>query len=112
MFSIQQEYINDIKVLHLDGRIDTKATAHLQTEVDVIIAEDTNKLIVDCRQLSYVSSTGIRMFLILYRFFASKNKKMVLCGLNKVIDNVFDIAGLKEIFNIDSDCKNAIKNML
>jgi anti-anti-sigma regulatory factor len=52
------------------------------------------------------------MFLILYRFFASKNKKMVLCGLNKVIDNVFDIAGLKEIFNIDSDCKNAIKNML
>jgi len=37
---------------------------------------------------------------------------MVLCGLNKVIDNVFDIAGLKQIFTIEADCKNAIKNML
>lgn len=112
MFSIQQEYINDIKVLHLDGRIDMNNTNKLQAVVDEIIAEDTHKLIVDCRQLSYVSSTGIRIFLLLYRFFASKDKTMVLCGLNKVIDNIFDIAGLKQIFVIEPDCKSAIKNLL
>jgi anti-sigma B factor antagonist len=112
MFSIDRETINDVELIRINGRVDMQAMTVLQKEIDILIVENIDKLIVDCRNMDYISSTGIRIFLILYRFFASKEKHMIICGLNSVVDNIFDMAGLKQIFQIEDDCKNAVKKLL
>ncbi len=112
MLLINREQISDIQILRLEGNVDIQTMTILQKEIDKIITEDTAKLIVDNRNLKYLSSTGIHMFLTLYKFFSDKNKHLIICGLNNVLDDIFEIAGLKQIFEIEADCKNAVKILL
>ena len=58
-------------------------------------------VIVDCEGMDYISSSGLRVFLVTYKMIAQKGGKLSIRNLQPLVKNVFDMSGFSQIFNIE-----------
>ena len=58
-------------------------------------------VIVDCEGMDYICSSGLRVFLGLYKMIAQKGGKLIIRNLQPLVKNVFDMSGFSQIFNIE-----------
>ena len=84
----------------LNGRIDTTTIEQFQQTANVLIEEENPDIEIDCTALSYTSSQGLRVFLMLQKNVMKKGGKMVLRNLNPQVKEVFDITGFSNIITI------------
>src|SRR5262245_19856760 len=90
----------DIVTLSLSGRLDTTTAKAFEETILGQIESGDRRFIIDVAQLDYVSSAGLRVFLLAGKRLDSANGKMVLCALKDPVKEVFDIAGFSSIFSI------------
>ena len=81
----------------LEGRLDTTTAP----EFDGFLTENlmgTSALTIDCSELAYVSSAGLRVLLT-----ANKKMKgeMKLTGVQELVMEVFEMTGFADIFVIE-----------
>lgn len=93
----------DFIILAIDGRIDTLTAGDFEIYVMQEIAKGKPKLIIDCSGLSYISSSGLRVFLMAQKKMLSSGGQLSLCCLQPPIKEIFDISGFSGIFNICED---------
>jgi anti-anti-sigma factor len=86
-------------VLGLSGRVDATNAAVLEQRILALIDAGEKRLVIDCAQLQYISSAGLRVLLIAAKRL-SDGGKLALATLNSQIHDVFDIAGFSSIFQI------------
>ena len=99
MNTIIKEENNDL-VAYFEGRLDT--TAASQTAKDVMPLNDCigHNIILDCTQLEYISSSGLRLFLGVLKNAKPKGSTVTVTGLNDDLKQVFDEIGFTQLFNI------------
>lgn len=90
-------------VILIHGRLDTTNYLELEKLINQLIDEGALKLVVDCSNMDYVSSSGLRVFLIGLKKMNLVQGRFVLCGLQETIREIFEIAGFNSIFTIYSD---------
>lgn len=88
------------------GRIDTITSAEFENAVMKAFESEKQAIILDCTKLDYISSSGLRVFLLLQKKAKASAVALNVCGLNPSIKEIFDISGFSGIFNILSDCKD------
>ena len=86
-------------VLGVSGRIDATNAGVLEHKILALIDAGEKRLVIDCAQLQYISSAGLRVLLIAAKRL-SDGGKLALATLNHQIRDVFDIAGFSSIFQI------------
>jgi anti-anti-sigma factor len=99
---------NGIKFLELHGKIDGSATDFDKELADMVVGE--NKIIVDCSELNFISSLGLRAFLSAVKTVSNSNGTIAICNLSQPITEVFKMAGLTKIFQIYSNIDEAIES--
>jgi anti-sigma B factor antagonist len=57
-------------------------------------------IVLDCTDLEYISSSGLRLFLSLRKAAASKGGKVIVKAINKDIRSVFMMTGFLNLFEI------------
>ncbi len=87
-------------VVALNGELDTVTTAQMGEELNRIIEMASNQLIIDCKDLEYISSSGLRFFMQLKRHSEQLNGTVTLINMNQDVKEVFRISGFHHIFNI------------
>jgi anti-anti-sigma factor len=90
----------DEVVVALNGELDTVTTAQMGEELNRIIEMASNQLIIDCKDLEYISSSGLRFFMQLKRHSEQLNGTVTLINMNQDVKEVFRISGFHHIFNI------------
>lgn len=86
-------------IVALLGRLDTTTAPTLENAINENIS-DSEKLILDCKGLEYISSAGLRVVL-------NAQKKMQQMGEMKVVNvceevmEVFEITGFVDILTIE-----------
>lgn len=55
---------------------------------------------IDCTGMTYTSSQGLRMFLMMQKSVMSRGGKMVMIHMNPQVKEVFDITGFSNIIAI------------
>ena len=83
----------------VSGRIDTLTAPSLEEKVREI-ENDADKLIIDMREVEYISSAGLRVIVAAHRTMLPKNG-LVLRGLTKNVSTVINLTGFNKILNID-----------
>ena len=58
-------------------------------------------VVVDCAGMSYICSSGLRVFLVLNKNITAKGGKLIIRNLQPLVKNVFDMSGFSQIFNIE-----------
>lgn len=88
-------------LIKISGRLDTNSSTQFAQAIAPILQGPTNCVRLDCSDLAYISSSGLRMFLMLQKNIAQKKGTLRLTGLNDSIKEVFAITGFAAIFTIE-----------
>lgn len=84
----------------LDGRVDSTNADQFQKDIAPLMEGDNLDIDIDCTNMTYTSSQGLRVFLLLQKSLMSRNGKMVLRNMNPRVKEVFDITGFSNIITI------------
>ena len=85
-------------VAFFEGRLDTAAAIATEQEVKPLYDNTDFDIILDCSQLQYISSSGLRLFLGLLKTAKPKGSHVYITGLNSDLKQVFDITGFTSLF--------------
>lgn len=105
--NITTEKIKGFSVLKIDGRIDTSNSSVFEAKTDQLFSSGAKNIIFDCSGLNYISSSGLRVFLVTQKKAISLNGKLHLCNMQPAIKEIFDISGFTNIFRIFGSLKEA-----
>lgn len=84
----------------LVGRLDTPAAVEVSREVQPLLDHAGDTLILDCSDLTYISSSGLRIFLTLRKAAAAAGGEVIVEGLSNEIRQVFMMTGFLQLFEI------------
>lgn len=108
MINIEITKEDEISIITVAGDVDASSSIYLDEALTKLVQESSVKLImIDGTQLDYISSAGLGVFMSYIDDFKINNIKMVLFGLSKKVQNVFEILGLDQLLNIVADKKEA-----
>ena len=102
-----EEKVGDIKVLHLRGRLDLAAAPEFERRVKMLIGAGEKKIVFDCRDLKYVSSSGLGAFIACGKEL-SNDGKLVFAGLNQHVESLFEMTGVSRVFTIYKTKEDAL----
>ena len=91
---------NGILTDYMKGRLDTATAPQAESELEADVAA-AKELILDMKELRYVSSAGLRLLLKLHKA-RSKKDGMRLRGVNESIMEILDLTGFTDILHIES----------
>lgn len=87
-------------IVQLIGRIDTTNASKFQEDIQPLMEGNAPDIELDCSQMDYTSSQGLRIFLILQKSVNARQGKMVMKNMNPKVKEIFDITGFSSIINI------------
>src|SRR5215813_13995955 len=71
----------EIVTLSLSGRLDATTAKAFEEKILAQIESGDRRFVIDLAQLDYISSAGLRVFILAAKRLNSANGKMVLCAL-------------------------------
>ena len=97
--------IADIKkekytIMEISGRLDTTNYQELEKELQDRLDAGEKNIILDCEKLDYVSSSGLRVFLMFLKKIRELKGKFIICAMQEEIREIFKISGFTSIFEI------------
>ena len=97
---IIQEKVNDVAIVEIKGRLDVTTASDLEQVFTKLLSENQNKVLVECRELEYISSAGLRVLLNAAKQYNKVSGQIMLAGLSQNVKQVFEISGFTSIFPI------------
>lgn len=82
------------------GRLDTPAAVQATKDMQPLMEQADKVITLDCSELEYISSSGLRLFLSLRKETAAKGGKVVIENINDEIKKVFMMTGFYNLFEI------------
>lgn len=96
--TINKKIVDETLVVELEGRLDTNTAPQLETELNNSY-EGISRLIIDMKELAYISSAGLRVLLSAQKIM-NKQGEMIVRNVNDVIAEIFEVTGFVDILNI------------
>lgn len=84
------------------GRLDTPASLEVSKQLEPVLEDASGKTVLDCSQMTYISSSGLRIFLNIRKAAAAKGGSVVVKGILPEIRNVFMMTGFLNLFTIEN----------
>ncbi|MEW6062656.1 MAG: STAS domain-containing protein [Bacteroidota bacterium] len=66
------------------------------------------KVILDFADVTYLNSSAIGVLVVAHNTFKGKNGKLILCNVNKSIDNIFLVTKLTSLLTVEDNREDAI----
>jgi anti-anti-sigma factor len=101
-----------IAVLEVKGRINSTTAESLQERLCAAARAGHAGVVVDLKQVAYISSAGFRALLLGARAGSSSGSGLALCGIAGEVQRLFDIAGFDgafEMFPTREECIARLK---
>lgn len=84
----------------MEGRLDTPGAHEIAPEMDELAKETDKTVVLDCTDMTYISSSGLRIFLTLRKAAVDKGGKIIVRNICNDIRNVFMMTGFLNLFEI------------
>ncbi len=87
-------------IVFLKGRMDTPASIEIAPQINALTEDAGGTIILDCTELSYISSSGLRIFITLRKAAAEKGGRIIVRNISNEIRSVFMMTGFLNLFEI------------
>lgn len=88
-------------VICLSGQLDTLSSPDLKKEITNILEGNAQNVVLDGEKLTYISSAGLRLLLILQKKMGQKGGTFVLRNIQDSIMEIFKITGFSSFLTIE-----------
>ena len=104
--------INDYIVINFNGSLDTKVSRNFEEDIENILAQYPEmNILLNMKDLKYLSSSGLKIFVSLRRALSEKNLELKICNMGRAVKDVFEMTKLLQFFKIYSDEESAIYSL-
>ncbi len=96
-----------VRVLKLGGDLDAHAFPSLQDRLESLVAAGAPRVVLDCRELDYISSAGLGVLKKMMPEAREAGGDIRLAALSPKIGNIVKLLGFSKIFRIYDDVEAA-----
>jgi anti-anti-sigma factor len=100
---------NGAMVISVTGRMDAVTARDFEKESGAWTGEEEKKLVVDLSGVDYISSAGLRSFLLLGKRVKAAGGTLALSGMQGMVRDVFDMSGFATIFPVYATIEEAVE---
>jgi anti-sigma B factor antagonist len=106
-FKIAQRENKDISIIELKGYLDAHTAPELEDAFQKLIKNKKFRIVVNFRDLSYISSAGLGVFMAFIEEVRSNDGDIKLSNMTPKVFNVFDLLGFPVLYEIYNDEEDA-----
>jgi anti-sigma B factor antagonist len=107
-FSIEVHVFDQGRILSLHGYLDASTSNILDQEIQKTLADAIHKIIIDCTELTYISSAGLGIFMKHIDTIRKQGGDLVFCSMQKSVFTVFDLLGFPILYRIVDSKESAL----
>lgn len=91
---------DNIYTAALAGRLDTVSAVQFEQDMQPLMENADKEIVLDCNELEYISSSGLRLLLALRKESIAKGGSIHIEHINDGIRQIFTITGFVNLFDI------------
>jgi len=99
----------DISVINLKGYLDAHTAPSLENNFSQLIDSNRFKIVVNFKDLAYISSAGLGVFMAYIEKIRENNGDIKLAGMSDKVYNIFDLLGFPLLYEIFKTEEEAIE---
>ncbi|WP_062106584.1 STAS domain-containing protein [Bacillus niameyensis] len=92
----------------LTGEIDAYSAPKVREALQDLVKKPEVKLVVDLSGVNYMDSTGLGVFVGLYKTLKEYKGSIVLNGMSDRLKRLFDITGLADVMDINTEVEGGV----
>ena len=108
-FRIAQRERESVQVLELKGYLDAHTAPKLEEVLQGLLKSARYNIVVNCRELSYISSAGLGVFMAFIEDVRKHKGDIKLTNMTAKVYNVFDLLGFPLLYDIMKDELEAVE---
>ena len=106
---IQTRKESKTMIISVKGRIDAVTAPGLEKNLFHLIAQGETALLLNLKEVDYISSAGLRIILAAAKQLKAKSGELFIAGLQGSVRDVFQMSGFYSIFKIFESEVEALK---
>lgn len=100
----------EITIVDLEGRLDSKAVGAVNDEMVSLIQGGAKQLVVNLEKMEFVTSAGLRVLLRSSKLLQGSGGKMKLCSANELVGDILKTAGFDSLLHLYDSETEAIQS--
>jgi anti-sigma B factor antagonist len=107
-FHIDHREAGSVNVLDIKGYLDAHTAPELEKAFQQLLDGKKFNIVVNCRDLTYISSAGLGVFMAYIEDVRKNNGDIKLSNMTPKVYNVFDLLGFPLLYDITKDETDAL----
>ena len=95
------EQLEGCTLVTLDGELNTAASAEVNTILAPLMENGRGNVVIECKDLSYIASSGLRILLSILKSVKTNGGKLTLRNVNDNVKKIFSLTGFVKIFDFE-----------
>ena len=108
---ISEENTGNVTIVEVKGRIDSNSAKTFGDALANLIKTGRAQLVVDLKNIIYVSSAGFRALLLAGRAAEEQHGNIALCIVSSEVQRLFDLAHFTDLFPIYSSREEGVAKL-
>jgi len=108
-FDVTKNQNGEISILALKGYLDAHTAPELENAFQQLVDEKKYRIVVNFRDLSYISSAGLGVFMGFIEDVRNHGGDIKLTNMTPKIFRVFDLLGFPTLYDIVDEEQSAIE---
>lgn len=110
VLQITRKKQDSIDVVCMSGRLDTNTAIEADAEFKTVIASGTQQIVLNLKNLNYISSSGLRILIVALREVKKRQGDLKLACLKPAVKEIVHIAGFDRLFLLYDTEEEAVKS--
>ncbi len=102
----------DLQILSPQGRLDADSSPELTRQAHELIGKGGRRLLLDLKDLYYISSAGLRAALSLAKEMSAAGGRLAISSPNPQVMEVFDISGFVTVIDVHASAESATARLM
>lgn len=107
-FKVHHRDGEGVSVIELKGYLDAHTATDLENAFQRLLNDKKYNIVVNCRDLSYISSAGLGVFMAYIEDVRKNKGDIKLTNMSAKVYNVFDLLGFPILYEIFKEEKEAV----
>ncbi|TAE75432.1 MAG: anti-sigma factor antagonist [Bacteroidetes bacterium] len=101
----------NIHTIEIIGDLDASSAIQLDKAFEDALLKGQKKILIDCKNLMYIASAGLGVFVSHIESFKEQNINCILYNMSDKVKNIFQILGLDSLLMIVKDREAALHSI-
>jgi anti-anti-sigma factor len=106
---IEHRQVDGVTVVLISGRLDSAVADDVTAQLDRLVNAGATRLVVNLKDVSYISSAGLRSIFVAAKLTRTLNGDMRLCEPNPLVSKILDASGFANLIKIDTEERQSLE---